>query len=281
MLAKCQQHSTVSQTKGFSKGKLLKYSLLAILLLTHGFARSDELKILAVDEPPAAYSNMQGNADGYVVDIVKAMQKRLNNNTKILFIPEARALNIMAAEPNTVLLSISRTPSREANFNWIAKVMEKRWEVYTLASENIQIESLQDLKRLNSIGVVRGDVREEWLINKNFKNLNSVTQHKQNVQMLELGRVDAIVYEMQGLAYQTNALGLNQGDFKSVFTLNQSSVYIVLSKKSSSQLIDSWQLAFSQIIDSGELRSIAVRWQSILSNQFNIDSQIVNDILIF
>ena len=281
MLVKCQQHSTVNQTKVFSKVKLLKYSLLAILLLTHGFTRSAELKILAVDEPPAAYSNMQGEADGYVIDIIRAMQKRLNNHAKVLFIPEARALNIMAEEPDTLLLSISRTPSREANFHWIAKVMEKRWEVYTQVGSNIEIGSLQDLKRLNSVGVVRGDVREEWLINKNFKNLNSVTQHKQNVQMLGLGRVDAIVYEEQGLAYQANALGLSQQEFKSVFTLNQTSVYIVLSKNSSSQLVEQWQQAFRHIVDSGELQTIALSWQAILLNQFGINAQIVDNTLVF
>lgn len=281
MFAKCYQHSTVNQTKGFFKVELLKHALLAILLFTHGYTSSAELKIYAVDEPPAAYSNVEKKADGYVVEIVRAMQKRLNNNAKILFIPEARALNIMAEEPNTLLLSISRTSSREPNFNWIAKVMEKRWEVYTLVSANIEIESLQDLKLLNSIGVVRGDVREEWLINKSFKNLNSVTQHKQNIQMLELGRVDAIVYEEQGLAYQANALGLKQEAFKSVFILNQSSVYIVMSKNSSSQLVDQWQSAFSQISDSGELFSIALRWQAILLNEFNINAKIVDDILVF
>jgi ABC-type amino acid transport substrate-binding protein len=245
------------------------------------WAVATELKILAVDEPPAAYIDVANKQNGYVLEIVKAMQQVLNNNAKILFVPEARALNIMADEPNTLLMSISRTASRELHFKWIAKVMDKKWEVYTLANANITIDSLQQLKSLSSIGVVRGDVREEWLVNENFKNLNSVTLHKQNIQMLELGRVDAIVYEKQGLLYQTNALGIAPEMFKSVFVLNQASVYLVMSKYSSPELVQQWQSAFTTIVQTGELNHISLRWQSILHSQFNIPSYIENNILVF
>ena len=242
---------------------------------------AQELKILAVDEPPAAFIDSSNQPDGYVVDIVKAMQKTLNHHARINFIPEARGLNIMADEPNTLLMSISRTPSREPHFNWIAKVMDKKWEVFTMANRHISVGSLQDLRVLSSIGVVRGDVREEWLVNANFKNLNSVTMHKQNIQMLELGRVEAIVYEKHGLLIQANSLGIESSRFKSVFVLNQASVYIVMSKGSSPQLVKQWQMAFSEIAENGELQNIALRWQGILRSQLNIDSEVVNNILVF
>jgi polar amino acid transport system substrate-binding protein len=51
----------------------------------------------------------------------------------------AAAFKMLAAEPDTLLMSISRTPSREHHFNWIAKVMDKQWEVCTLVNSNTSL----------------------------------------------------------------------------------------------------------------------------------------------
>lgn len=254
-------------------------STLLYWLCFQGIAQ--EVKIFAVDEPPAAFINEKHHQDGYVVDIVRAMQHTLNDKTSIIFLPEGRALNILAKEPNSILMSISRTPDREHHYYWIAQVMAKKWQVYTLSDSDIVINTLDDLRSLASIGVVRGDVREEWLINKDFKNLNSVTQHKQNIQMLHLGRVNAIVYEKQGLAYQVNLLGIELSHFKPVFTLNEAPVYIVMSINSSVVQVKKWQHAFDTITANGELQTIAENWQFTLRQEFNISSKIKNNILVF
>lgn len=242
---------------------------------------AQEVKIFAVDEPPAAYINEYNSQDGYVLDIVKAMQEALNDKTKIIFLPEGRALNILAKQPNSILMSISRTQAREQQYVWIGQVMSKTWRVYTLADSNIKINTLDELRSLSSIGVVRGDVREEWLINKGFNNLNSVTLHKQNIHMLNLARVDAIVYENQGLAFQSASLGIALSDFKSVLTLNEAPVYIVMSIKSSKKQIEEWQTAFQIIEDNGKLQDIAQHWQTKLTQKYNISSDIRNNILVF
>lgn len=242
---------------------------------------AQELKIFAVDEPPAAYVSADKSPEGYVVDIVNAMQKTLHDTTSIIFMPEGRGLNIVRDKPNTLLMSISRTPSREHNFAWIAQVMTKQWDVFTLADSPIEISQLDDLRHLESIGVVRGDVREEWLVNAHFANLNSVTLHQQTIQMLALGRVDAIVYENQGLVYQAKLLGIDPLHFKSVYILNRAPVYIVMSKLSSPALIKQWQQAFETINCNGELLKISLHWQIILNDKFDIHSEVENNILVF
>ncbi|GAC21015.1 substrate-binding periplasmic protein [Paraglaciecola arctica] len=258
----------------------MKY-LSALLYLLCFQSIANDLKIFAVDEPPASFINEDGAQDGYVIDIIKAIQERLNDKTNIIFLPEGRALNILAKDPNSILMSISRTPPREQHYYWIAQVMSKKWQVYTLTNSEIVIETLDDLRALPSIGVVRGDVREEWLINKGFENLNSVTRHKQNIEKLNLSRVNAIVYEKQGLAYQVNNLGLELSHFKSAFILNEAPVYIVMSIKSSKQQVKKWQNAFEAIKVNGKLQNIAQNWQLVLLQQYNISSEIKNNILVF
>ncbi|MDP5030604.1 MAG: transporter substrate-binding domain-containing protein [Paraglaciecola sp.] len=255
--------------------------LLFVLFFHFSSPTAQELRIYAVDEPPAAYINQYEQQDGYVLAIVKAMQKELSNNTPILFIPEGRALTIMAREPNVILIGISRTPSREHHYFWLAQVMVKKWQVYALSGVAMNIDTLDDLKVLANIGVVRGDVREEWLINRHFKNLNSVTLHKQNIQMLKLGRVNAIVYDEQGLRFHANTLGFRLGDFTPVYTVNMAPVYIVMSKYSNPTLVKNWQQAFKTISKNGELQNISEQWQTKLAQKYNMTSEIRNNILVF
>jgi polar amino acid transport system substrate-binding protein len=257
-----------------------------LLLLTCQFClvlkgHSQELKIMAVDEPPAAFIGHDNAPKGYVYDIVKAMQQVTHNKTDIIFVPEARALNMLAQEPNAMLLGISRIPSREQHYFWIAQVMFKKWEVYVPAKSDIAINTIDDLRGLTRIGVVRGDVREEWLIDHYFTNLNSVTLHEQNIQMLDLGRVSAIVYDKQGMVFQTEALGLAIDEFRSVFTLNRAPVYIVMSKLSPMTIVAEWQNAFNTISINGELLAISKRWQASLLKLYKLDSDIQNNILVF
>lgn len=259
----------------------LRYSYLLLLLICH-FGLSQDLKIIAVDEPPAVYINQENQHDGYILAIIHAMQKLLNNKTDLVFVPEARALNIMDHQPNTILLGISRTATRENKFHWLGQVLFKKWQVYALSDyAYLDIKTLEDLRTMPSIGVVRGDVREEWLVNLKFKNLTSVTLHKQNIQMLNLGRVSAIVYDIQGLAYHAADLGLSLDHFKPIYTLNIAPVYIVLSLGSTPAVLKNWQNAFDTLIKNGGLGVIADHWHDRLINQYNIASDIENNILVF
>lgn len=259
--------------------QVIKFIL--VMLLFSLDVTAQKTQILTVNEPPASYINNKQQPDGYVVDIVKAIQKNIGDESPISFVPEARALNITGSEPNVILFSISRTNSREQRYKWLGKVMTKRWEVFTLANSKLTVNSIAELRLIPTLGVVRGDVREEWLVNQNFNNLNSVTQHTQNIEMLWLGRVDAIVYEKQGLIYQLNQLGLDSTQFKSVYTSMEASVYLVMSNKSSPHLIQIWQDGYQQLYDSGQLERISYLWQTKLLYEFNISSEIVDNTLVF
>ncbi len=120
--------------------------------------------------------------------------------------------------------------------------------MFTKVDSELHASSLQDLANINAIGVVRGDVREEWLVNRKFTNLYSVTQHDQNVQLLLWGRLPAIVYEQQGLTYSCEQLLIDCGQFKAIYTLHQSNVYLVMSKKNTTSNLIKMAASLSKVI---------------------------------
>jgi polar amino acid transport system substrate-binding protein len=146
---------------------ILNKWLLFILFISF-ISKATEIQILSINEPPANYINDDNLPDGYVTEIIKVIQDRLNDTGEIVFVPEAHSLHLALSQPNVLLFSISKTAFREDNFHWIGTVMTKKWHVYALSDASIKINQLSDLKNVPLIGVVRGDVREEWLVNKGF-----------------------------------------------------------------------------------------------------------------
>ncbi len=267
--------------KSWLKSVLSLVKLILVMALAGQFVQAEVFRIFTVNEPPANYINSSGEPDGYVVDIVKAMQKKTGDKSTIEFLPEARALKAIEVSPDILFFSLSKTPERSGNFHWVAKVMSKKWQVYALKKSEISIDNLEQLKKLSEIGTVRGDVREEWLVNHKFTNLHSVTQHSQNIQRLLAGRIPAIVYEKQGLFYLCKEMNIDVAVFESVYTINESDVFITLSKKTSLDKVHLWQEAFEQLKKTGEIEKISLAWQAKLKKEFNITTEISQGVLVF
>ncbi|MAG75940.1 MAG: hypothetical protein CL811_04190, partial [Colwelliaceae bacterium] len=142
------------------------------------------------------------------------------------------------------------------------------------------VPNLQSLKMLRSIGVVRGDVREEWLGNNRFNNLHSVTRHEQNLQMLLRGRTDAIVYEQFGMIYLAETLGLDMSAFSTEMAINQSDVYIAMSRLTPLEEVERWQQAYKSLKETGQIDTISKKWQVILVSEFNASIKIENGYLV-
>lgn len=244
--------------------------------------QSQPLRIITIVEPPASYLDSHGQLTGFSVEVVQAIQRSLNDKTVIEVLPEARAMHIARTEPNVLLFSFSRTAKREDQFHWISQMSVKTWSVYALSSNPVQIRTLEELRKVNAIGVVRGDIREEWLTEQGFSNLHPSVNHQQNIQRLRSGRLDLIAYESQGIQHLLWEEGLQTSDVKSVYNLKTSDVYLLMSKSGTDpKLVQSWKTASEKFRRSGQQQFIAEKWQMILRHHHNINTEAVEGILHF
>ena len=160
---------------------------------------AEPVRIITVIEPPASYVNAQGMVSGYATELVRALQQQLKDHSLIEVMPESRALLTAQQQANVLLFGFSRIASREKAFHWVMPLLHKRWIFYVRHSDPLQAASLQDLYALESIGVVQGDVRSEWLQALRFTNLQRSSSHLQNLHRLQAGRLRAIDHELQGM----------------------------------------------------------------------------------
>jgi polar amino acid transport system substrate-binding protein len=156
--------------------------------------------------------------------------------------PWVRAYSIAKNTPNTLILSMIKTPERDQLFDWIIKVSDLSRVFISLASkpENYVDELQQVRQKLTA--VVLGSASYNELISQGFsenKNLYIVTDAQVMVKLLVNGRIDLVYEDPVNIQNILNNHG--QTDlaicYKAIATENQRSSYIAMNKASNPQIV--------------------------------------------
>ena len=265
--------------------KIMMRLTIALLVIGMNGVCAAELRIWTVEEPPSSFTDEQEGKKaitGFAVEIVREVQRKLGDATPIQIMPEARVYQLALTEPNIVLFSISRTPARETTFHWISLIMRKPWVFYAKKNAGVRINSIEDLKQVKAIGVVRGDVRASWLQEQGLTNVEEVTQHEQNLRKLMADRVQLIFYEPQGLAYLCKQLGYDVTTLEPVFIPYVSEVYIAMSKPGTPlETVKQWQAAAQQLKTDGTFQQIGEKWTKYIRERYGIVAEVKDGALNF
>ncbi len=104
-------------------------------------------------------------------------------------------------------------------------------QVIILTSSKHKITDYQDLAQLRAIAVIRRASFEDRFDKDLHLNKVDVANYKQGLQMLQLGRVDAIVGSLIGLEYASKQLNISFNK-QHTFLLGEKEWWLHLSKKS-------------------------------------------------
>ncbi|WP_214279132.1 substrate-binding periplasmic protein, partial [Escherichia coli] len=93
----------------------------------------------------------------------------------ITIYPWARAIALARTQVNTCVFSMSRTPEREARFQWLVPLMVVRYGLYTLATRApLSLDELRPLR----VGLLRGSPIGAHLKAEGFQSLLSAKDYK-------------------------------------------------------------------------------------------------------
>ncbi|WDP89021.1 MAG: transporter substrate-binding domain-containing protein [Desulfobacter sp.] len=260
------------------KLSLLTFFLFAFILNTNTYA--EKLTIFAVDEPPSSFLNDHGEPEGFSIDIVHEIQRRINNFDKIRIVPEIRALLCKKECENKVLIGFSKTPSRETKYHWITLLFRKSWILYSKNNADFEISNLEDAKKVKGIGVVRGDIRENYLKQRDFKNIVEVSTHELALKMLLKNRIQLFFYEPQGVSILLNKLKIPKTELRVMLDTHSSEVYIMMPSQTSMEIIRKWRIAADQMKEDGTFQSIVVKWEKVFK-QYGINYRFDKGVLDF
>ncbi|GEM_PF-1320478 len=253
-------------------------ALLAWLVAAVRPVQAADLHILTVNDPPASYQGVRDRAEGFSVEVVREIQNRLGSTAPIQILPERRVVRAAEEQPGVVFFSFSRTPEREARFHWITRLMEKPWVFcFRPGSPAPDPAAMKNLR----LGVVLGDIREAYARDNGFTRIEPARNLNLNLRKLLEGRLDCVLTDPQGLAYECKRIGCDPGSFRMAPSGVSSQVYLAISKGTPDAVVQAWRRAAGEMKADGTFAAIAREWSERLKKDYGIASTPTSDALIF
>jgi len=144
-------------------------------------------EVYAVHYPPLMIRD-GGERPGFAIEIIQAAEKRLGEKSTVRFYTFARMTKTLLNRDNGLFPTLYRNPQREEKFQWIAKVFVVENSFMTTGQP---VNSLEQARQLDKIGVVDKTALHEFLLKNNFTNLEVVNRPEINARKLAAGRIDA------------------------------------------------------------------------------------------
>jgi polar amino acid transport system substrate-binding protein len=227
---------------------------IALALLLGSVLPAAGQTIRAVTEESSYTYVRDGKVAGPATEIVEATLKRAGlADHKLALYPWARAYDMALREPNTLIYLIARTPAREAQFKWAGEFLRIEYHLYKLRSrKDVNVRNLADAKAY-SVGVMRDDVRQQYLQSRGFDKLVVSARNSDSVRMLLDGRVQLLPLpdiDMQRFCREAN---IDPSALEKVLTLNEmtTGIYMAYSRGTPDDTVTRTRAAFDQLKGEG------------------------------
>jgi len=218
-------------------------------------AQSVPLKVYTEDSPPANYLK-NGKPAGMSVNIVREILNRLDKKVNIEIVPWARGYSIALTRPNVALFSTTRLPQREKLFKWVGPLYTQMWGFYAKKGSGLNINSLEDAKKVASIGTYLNDAKEQFLKKNGFINLITTNKNISNIKHLIKGDVDLWVSSDFNMPYLARKAGVSPEQLELVYAFRSVDNYIAFSNKTPAAIVTAWQQTLDAIKSDGSYDSL-------------------------
>lgn len=208
----------------------------------------------------SSYSYLEnGHVAGPASEVVTATLRQAGlSDYGMAIYPWARAYDIALAEPDVLIYPIIRTEERERLFKWVGEFEEIQTVLYKLQGrEGMELHDLADAKAFN-MGVVRDDVRHQYLRREGFTRLVISASPMDNLRKLLAGQVDFVPLSPRDARRFCDQLHIPFFTLEPVMTLEQitAHAYLAFSLGTPDDIVRRATEAFEQLKQRGELERI-------------------------
>jgi len=165
-----------------------RFGLLTLLapILSTSSATEPAIKVVAAEFPPLT-TNAGGQPGGVVLEVVREACKKAGITLEFSFLPWQRAQLEAQGRNDVMIIPFTRTPGREAQYQWIAPVLEFHTVLVTLAQPPSSIEEA----RARVVGYVRGTSFKDEVERAGFPYVEETDDDVTNARKLKRGRIGA------------------------------------------------------------------------------------------
>jgi len=151
------------------------------------------LRLVSADLPPFAVDEAsQPRRPGALVELVELLLARFGQPTQVEFFPWSRALHLSLQQPRVLVLPLTRTPEREAQFQWLIKLYAQRFVFMTRIGDP-PVLNLDQARGLR-VAVLRGSPGMADLMRAGFSSrlVVNANSFEDAMRMLELQHVQTV-----------------------------------------------------------------------------------------
>lgn len=167
--------------------------------------------------------------------------------------PWARSYDMALNTPNVLIFLIARTAAREQQFKWAGEIIKIQYHLYRLRSrDDVSVSKLTDAKKY-IIGVMRDDVRQQYLQSKGFTRLAVSAQWIDNFNKLINRQVDLLPLTEDDASSLCEKAQFNCSGLEQVLTLDEAStgLYMAYSNATPDEVVSKTRAAFSKLKEEG------------------------------
>jgi polar amino acid transport system substrate-binding protein len=197
-----------------------------------------------------------GRVLGPASEVVAATMQRAGfTDYRAGIYPWARAYDMALQEPNVLIFMIARTPQREDKFKWAGEFMRIEYHLYKLrTSTEVVVRTLQDAKAY-SVGVVRDDVRQQYLQSQGFTRLVVSAQNGDNFRKLLNRQVQLVPMPERDVQQLCGESHIDCAMLEKAYTLEALStgLFMAYSKATPDDVVLRTRAAFEKVKADGTL----------------------------
>jgi polar amino acid transport system substrate-binding protein len=222
------------------------------------------VQLFTEDAQPYQYNtgvSLDRKVEGSSVEIVNEIQTRLGYVNKINLTTWTDAYVQPQYLPNSAVFTTARTPERESMFQWVGPISSNRTYFYTLASEGINIATLDQAKGLASIATPKNWYTHDFLISHNFENIvaTSITS-KEAFDQLVSGEVKALLLTDVDVKWLADKSGVELTELTQNMLALDFDGYIAFSLNTPESLVQQWQTKLDEMKTDGKFEAIWNKW---------------------
>jgi hypothetical protein len=237
------------------RGKFIMYRIVvAAVLSVSAFAQpAQAVEALTSNIPPFSIEN--GPHPGFVREIVVELAKRVGTDVPVVYGKSwPQSQETAKTKPDTLIFPLSRNPSREANYQWLIKVVDID-VAFATAPGKPAADTDAKTKAIARIGVREGAPMEKQLRSRGYTNLVVLKSSADCVKALHDGTIDAWYAPAPEIAFNWIQ---QKYDGAPVWGLKLQSVpvYIAASRNTPGIDFEKWRKAFADMEKDGSRAKI-------------------------
>lgn len=235
---------------------------LAGLPVAHCLAADQKLSIVTEEWAPYNYAE-GGEVKGLSVEVVRELARELQVPIDIQLLPSMRASVALGSQRRTMMITMLRTPEREARYKWIGPLGEGSIYFYKRRGSPLEINSLEDARKVPLICARHAGLAVSRLRDAGFTNLDtSAFEGKAVYRMLMFGRCDLAVSDSPLGVVRTLKLMGSAPDavVQTPLKILSLPLFIACSRDIPDAEVARWQAALDALKRSGAFQAILKKY---------------------